>query len=235
MFEKVVVVDGRGHLLGRLASTIAKELLNGQKVVVVRTEELNISGSLFRNKLKYASFIRKRTNTNPTRGPWHYRAPSRILWRVIRGMLPHKTERGKIALERLKVYEGIPHPFDRMKRVVIPGALRAIRLRPGRKYCRLGDLSSQVGWKHDTLITDLETKRKEKSDLYYKNKLIYNQLKAKALSNVSKELTQIDAELVQLGYLLPKKQKIEVETAASIKKGKKKKAAEAAAAAEDEE
>lgn len=29
MFEKVVVVDGRGHLLGRLASTIAKELLGG--------------------------------------------------------------------------------------------------------------------------------------------------------------------------------------------------------------
>jgi len=238
MFEKVVLVDGHGHLLGRLASTIAKELLNGQKIVVVRTEEINISGSLFRNKLKYASFIRKRTNTNPTRGPWHYRAPSRILWRVIRGMLPHKTERGRIALERLKVYEGIPHPFDRMKRVVIPGALRAIRLRPGRKYCRLGDLSAQVGWKHDTLITSLESKRKEKSNLYYKNKLIFNQLKAQALTNVTKDLSQIDAELVKLGYLLPQKQKIEVESAANIKKGKKKKAQEEAAAtagAEDEE
>ena len=50
MFQKVVIVDGRGHLLGRLASILAKELLNGQKVVVVRTEEINISGSLFRNK-----------------------------------------------------------------------------------------------------------------------------------------------------------------------------------------
>jgi large subunit ribosomal protein L13Ae len=29
MFEKVVIVDGRGHLLGRLASTVAKELLCG--------------------------------------------------------------------------------------------------------------------------------------------------------------------------------------------------------------
>lgn len=26
---KTVVIDGRGHLMGRLASTIAKELLNG--------------------------------------------------------------------------------------------------------------------------------------------------------------------------------------------------------------
>lgn len=28
-FEKTIVVDGRGHLLGRLASVVAKELLLG--------------------------------------------------------------------------------------------------------------------------------------------------------------------------------------------------------------
>lgn len=45
MFDaKEVVIDGRGHLLGRLASIVAKELLNGQKVAVVRCEELMISG-----------------------------------------------------------------------------------------------------------------------------------------------------------------------------------------------
>ena len=44
-FEKVIVIDARDHLMGRLASTVAKELLLGQRVVVVRAEELNISGS----------------------------------------------------------------------------------------------------------------------------------------------------------------------------------------------
>jgi large subunit ribosomal protein L13Ae len=29
MFEKEIVVDGRGHLLGRLASKVAKEILRG--------------------------------------------------------------------------------------------------------------------------------------------------------------------------------------------------------------
>lgn len=38
MFEKEIIVDGRGHLLGRLASTVAKELLSGQRVVVVRCD-----------------------------------------------------------------------------------------------------------------------------------------------------------------------------------------------------
>jgi len=226
-----VIVDGRGHLLGRLASVLAKELLNGQKVVVVRAEEINISGSLFRNKLKYASFIRKRTNTNPTRGPWHYRAPSRILWRVIRGMVPHKTDRAKIALERLKVYEGIPHPFDRLKRVVVPAALRTTRLRPGRKYCRLGDLSAQVGWKHDSLIQKLENQRKEKSATYYKNKLTFNKLKVTAVKNVEKQLNQVNKELTTLGFLLPQKQKVQTQASTSDKKGGKK----AKIAADDEE
>jgi len=29
MFEKVIVIDARGHLLGRLASYVAKQLLSG--------------------------------------------------------------------------------------------------------------------------------------------------------------------------------------------------------------
>ena len=29
MFDKLVVVDGKSHLLGRLASYVAKELLSG--------------------------------------------------------------------------------------------------------------------------------------------------------------------------------------------------------------
>jgi len=45
MLEKTVVIDGRDHLLGRLASIVAKELLAGQKVVIVRCEQMVISGS----------------------------------------------------------------------------------------------------------------------------------------------------------------------------------------------
>ena len=86
-FKQEIVVDCRGHLLGRLASTIAKELLNGQHVVLLRTEDINISGSLYRNKIKYAEFKRKTMCSNRRRGPKHPRAPSKITWRTIRGMV----------------------------------------------------------------------------------------------------------------------------------------------------
>jgi len=38
---------------GRLASTVAKELLSGQQIVVVRCEEIEVSGNFYRNKLKF--------------------------------------------------------------------------------------------------------------------------------------------------------------------------------------
>merc|ERR1711998_530204 len=130
----------------------------------------NISGSLYRNKLKYAEFRRKRMNSNPKRGPYHFRAPAKILWRTIRGMVPHKTPRGAAALDRLKTYEGIPHPYDRKKRMVLPSCLKVLRIRPERKFCKLGDLSSQNGWKQKDLVERLESRRKVKSAAFYAKK-----------------------------------------------------------------
>jgi large subunit ribosomal protein L13Ae len=47
-------------------------------------------------------------------------------------MVPHKTKRGREALKTLKCYEGIPSPYDKMKRVVVPSALRVLKLKPRR-------------------------------------------------------------------------------------------------------
>src|SRR5690242_4679311 len=65
-------------MLGRLACIIAKEIMNGQRIVirslairevaqrcvvqvVVRCEEVNISGSLFRNKREFATNLNMST------------------------------------------------------------------------------------------------------------------------------------------------------------------------------
>jgi hypothetical protein len=59
-------------------------------------------------------------------------------------MVPHKTKRGAAALERLKVFEGVPAPYDRVKRMVVPEALQVLRLAHGHRFCKLGDLSTAV-------------------------------------------------------------------------------------------
>lgn len=95
VLEKPILIDCRDHLHGRLASVVAKELLAGQKIILVRCEEMVISGSLVRNQTKYAQFRNKRMNTNPKRGPFHFKSPARIVWRTIRGMVHQKTARGQ--------------------------------------------------------------------------------------------------------------------------------------------
>merc|ERR1712036_97971 len=166
-FEKLVVIDGRGHLMGRLASFVAKETLLGQKVVVVRCEELVISGSFIRNKLKLLMKRNKRMNTNPKKGPFHHRSPSDMFHRMIRGMLPHKHYRGSAAFQRVKCLEGVPEPFNSVKRVVVPDALRIQRLRPGRKFSNLGKLASDLGWGYADVVASYEAKRKEKNAEWY--------------------------------------------------------------------
>merc|ERR1712170_251703 len=184
---KPIIIDGRGHLLGRLAAIVAKTTLEGQRVVVVRCEGINISGNFYRNKLKYLAFLRKRMNTNPSRGPFHFRAPSKIFWRTCRGMLPHKLNRGKEALDRLKVFEGIPAPYDKQKRMVVPSALKVMRMKPRRKFCVLGRLSHEVGWKYQNVIATLEAKRKVKAAHYWQRKNVENRLRAQAMNDVAQK------------------------------------------------
>ena len=146
-FRKSIIIDAKGHLMGRLAAIVAKKLLQGQRIAVVRCEEINISGSLYRQKLKWAEFLRKRTNTNPKWGPFHLRHPSKFFWRVIRGMLPHKTKRGAHALSKLETYEGVPPKYNARVRVIVPLCLTKVKLQPGRRYCRVGDLCAAVSFK----------------------------------------------------------------------------------------
>ncbi|CAN6487216.1 unnamed protein product [Victoria cruziana] len=171
-------------MLGRLASILAKELLNGQRIVVVRCEEICLSGGLVRQKMKYLRFLRKRMNTKPSHGPIHFRAPAKILSRTIRGMIPHKSKRGAAALARLKAYEGIPPPYDKKKRMVIPDALKVLRLQTGHRYCLLGRLSSEVGWSQYDTIKELEAKRKARAQVMYESGKQLAKLRGKAERHV---------------------------------------------------
>jgi large subunit ribosomal protein L13Ae len=198
MSPKVTIVDAKGHLLGRLASYVAKQLQLGQKVVIVRCETTLMSGSHFRNKLKYLDFLRKRMSTNPKKGPLHYRAPSRIVWRVIRGMLPHMTPKGAAALGRLKCFDGVPLSLNAKKKVVVPDALRVVRLKPRSKYCNIGDIAKECGWTKSELINTLEVKRVAKNHEWFKKRLGVR--KARKTVPTSNEVKSVNAELQKLGY-----------------------------------
>ena len=150
--------------------------------------------------VKYHAFLRKRCVVNPARGAFHFRAPSRIFYRAIRGMTPHKSARGAAALDRIKLFEGVPPPYDRMKRMVVPSALRVLKLKPGRKYCTVKRVSHEVGWKYNDVVANLEEKRKVKSKAFYERKKAIANVRAKAAGSKSSELAAIQEKIAALGY-----------------------------------
>lgn len=115
-------------------------------------------------------------------------------------MLPHKLVKGAAALKRLQVFEGVPPPYDKIKRVVVPAALKVLRIRPGRKVTVLGRLSSEVGWKHGETIAALEEKRKQKGQLYFQRKKALSAIIKKVQKDVAPKIAQETAALAQLGY-----------------------------------
>ena len=147
-----------------------------------------MSGAIWRSKLKYAAFKRKRLGTKPSHGHYHFRAPSKILFRTVRGMVPHKTTRGAMAMDRLKSFDGIPAAYHEKKRVVVPAALKALRMKPHRKFTRLGDLSKEYGWKAADVLSKLEEKRKVKSEEFYKARKASLKAKAAAAKAVKGDL-----------------------------------------------
>ena len=139
-------------------------------------------------------------NTNPGKGPFHFKGPAKMVWRTIRGMVHQKTKRGQEALARLSTFEGIPAPYDKMKRSVVPAALRILRLKPSRKFTVLGDLADSVGWKHKDLLKKLEEKRKIESAEYFEKKKAKGQLRAKAEEAAAADLAKCNAVLEASGY-----------------------------------
>jgi large subunit ribosomal protein L13Ae len=197
-FSNATVIDAKGHLLGRLASVVAKQLLEGKKLILVRCEDINISGSHIRNKLGLLMYLNKRMNSNPRRGFYHHRSPAKIFEHTVRGMVPHKTYRGQCAMARLQVFEGIPAHLEKTKRMIVPEAFRVTRLRPLRAYTHLGSLAAELGWNHKDLIVRLEAERMARASAYFEAKKATD--KAARAKAASTNLSSVEGVLAAYGY-----------------------------------
>ena len=136
----VTLINADGLIVGRMASKVAKKLLNGEKVIIVNAEKAVISG---KKKSKVAEAKEFLEVGSPRRGPFHYRRPDRILRKTVRGMLPFKQPKGKSALKRLKVFMGVPEELRDLKTVALKEAQAAKLKGP---YFTLAELAKEIGW-----------------------------------------------------------------------------------------
>ena len=138
------VYNGDGYILGRFSSVVAKDLLNGEHVVVLNAEKLFITGS---KKDIFSKYLKRRQvlcHQNPEHGPKWPKKPDLLVRRIIRGMLPYKKPRGKIAFRRLKVYMGIPEKLKQFNEKV--GTIENARVREGQNGIYIEKLCQLFGY-----------------------------------------------------------------------------------------
>jgi len=139
--EQTIMIDAKGLILGRMASVVAKRLLEGENIVIINAEEAVISGK----RLSIIGESKKFLEVGHFRkGPLHPRRPDTIVKRVVRGMLPRRKPRGEKALKRLKVYIGVPEELrDKKKETILEVDARHLR----GPYIKVSELARNIGWK----------------------------------------------------------------------------------------
>ncbi len=145
---ETIYIDATNHRVGRLATRVAKMLLENKSVVILNAEKALFVGDFKVVLDKWKKWMEIRTLTNPRKGPFHHTRPDLFLKRRIRGMLPSywKHKRSRVVYKRLKVYMGVPRQYKNVKTITIRDAI--IDVTSGRyKYVYLKDLCYELGWR----------------------------------------------------------------------------------------
>jgi len=138
--KRATIINAEGLIIGRMASIIAKRILNGEEITIVNAEKAVVSGKKKSRVMEAKEFLEVGA---PRRGPFHYKRPDRIVRRTVRGMVPYKQPKGKQAYKRLKVFIGIPAELKDQKMETLADA-RAEKLTC--PYFTVGEFAKEIGW-----------------------------------------------------------------------------------------
>jgi large subunit ribosomal protein L13 len=141
----MTIVDASGLILGRLASHVAKRILNGEEIVIINAEKAIITGSRENIVGEFKTRLGTKTWQSQKYAPVHARRPDKYVRRVIRGMLPWKKPRGKNAYRKLKVYISVPENYKEVSTQTFSDAKKNIR-----PSMTVGELLKIFGWKPST-------------------------------------------------------------------------------------
>ncbi|MEM2121165.1 MAG: 50S ribosomal protein L13 [Candidatus Woesearchaeota archaeon] len=138
-----MIINAENLILGRIASYAAKKLLLGEKIEIINCEKAVISGN---KNVVLEKYKTKFLRGSPRKGPFFSRRPEAIMKRTIKGMLPHKQEKGVKALKNLKCYSGVPEHINQKNIANIKELEKfSIEKLPNTKFITLKELSKLLG------------------------------------------------------------------------------------------
>ncbi len=136
-FDPTMVIDAKGCVLGRVASTVAERALDGERIAIVNAESAVVTG----REEEVIERYRTRRELGSDRGPYHPRRPDGIFKRTVRGMLPMDRDRGRDAFRNVRVYLG--NPLEDEEATVLEDT--TVDRLSTIKFQELGDISAQLG------------------------------------------------------------------------------------------
>lgn len=139
-FDADVVVDARDCILGRVASEVSQRALDGERVAIVNAEDAVITG----DQEDIFGTYRKRLQLGSDSGPYYPRRPDTLFKRSVRGMLPYKKQRGREALDSVRVYVGNPYEDDDDREAEVLEGTSLDRL-SNIRFVHLHEVSEQLG------------------------------------------------------------------------------------------
>ena len=137
-----MIIDANNLILGRLGTFVAKNALLGEKIDIVNCETCVVTGDRSKIFERADRFLKMGI---PAKGPFTRRMPDRFVKRSIRGMLPYKKERGRVAFKNIKCHIGIPDNLKNQKFDTIKNA--DIGKVPNLKYINILEICRHIGAK----------------------------------------------------------------------------------------
>ena len=112
-----MIVDAKGLVAGRLASKIAKKLINGESIIIINGDAAVVVGNESAIMPKFRQRVDAAVKSNPHYGPKYDRIPSKILRRMVKGMLPNKKRTAERLIDNLKVYNDNPKNLEKAETI----------------------------------------------------------------------------------------------------------------------
>lgn len=104
-----MIIDGKGAVLGRMASYAAKAANEGEEVIVVNAGEIVMTGNKNAVVKDFADRLQRGTSS---KGPFVNRTVEGLVRRAIRGMIKKQIAQGRDAFKRVKVFDGVPEQYQ---------------------------------------------------------------------------------------------------------------------------
>ncbi len=134
----VIVVDASGLVVGRMATFVAKQAIEGAEVHIINAEKAIIVGSSRRAIQEHYLF--KRQVGTSRKGPFFPREPHMLVKRTCRGMINYTSSSGRAAYKRIKAHLGVPKELASAKAVTVEAAKRE-----AHAFLTVAELSSWLG------------------------------------------------------------------------------------------